>query len=499
MYLDFVHINSYFGQESSRAGSSMAAQGCILADEKFVSSYTRNRFRREITNPFSQVGRRSMTITRSIPVTVDPGKAYQVIDGFGVNINSKYWNNGALIPVLDWLIDDLGATMFRLDAYGNSNWVDPDSSRGPSVLNDKEYQRIYRSVEFGNAKAVCRYLNDKGIDPYITLSGMVPAWMCGPDGKTLERIDLFAEMAVSYLEWLRKEAQVRFSLFCPLNETDLGPPEGPVVNPQSYVNVIHAIAALLDKKGLGDIRFVVAEQGRFDTSYIEAFERDPSLRSRIEAFGLHTYFSYAPVDDVVKLIANGPYAGTKIWMTEYGDLDQTGEREFYFSRIIHDRLLHLLRNGMSAALNWDAFDNYHDHDAYWTIYGLIRTGLRTFTRKKRYYACKQVYRYVRPGYVRLEAAVSDPSVRLLAFRAPDSRELVVTGYNDLTEDVYMRIDKGKLDPSLFAGQAQTYVTTGDLDCAPIPCTPFRPWTSGTEGVETAVPAKSMFTIILQTT
>jgi len=48
---------------------------------------------------------------------------YQQIDGFGVNINSKYCDKGRLVPVMDMLIEDLGATLFRVDIYGKSNWI----------------------------------------------------------------------------------------------------------------------------------------------------------------------------------------------------------------------------------------------------------------------------------------------------------------------------------------------------------------------------------------
>lgn len=55
-----------------------------------------------------------------IPFKIDLSEEYQKIDGFGVNINSKYWENGVLKPVLELLIDDLGARLFRVDVYSKS-------------------------------------------------------------------------------------------------------------------------------------------------------------------------------------------------------------------------------------------------------------------------------------------------------------------------------------------------------------------------------------------
>jgi len=56
-------------------------------------------------------------------VPIEPGKRSQEIDGFGVNLNGPCFRESAR-PMVDMLIDDLGATIFRLDAYGFdlSNW-----------------------------------------------------------------------------------------------------------------------------------------------------------------------------------------------------------------------------------------------------------------------------------------------------------------------------------------------------------------------------------------
>jgi hypothetical protein len=42
--------------------------------------------------------------------------AYQKINGFGLNINSKHWSED-LIPTLDLLRQDLGASLYRVDIW----------------------------------------------------------------------------------------------------------------------------------------------------------------------------------------------------------------------------------------------------------------------------------------------------------------------------------------------------------------------------------------------
>ena len=156
---------------------------CFTAD----SSFDFRCMLVHIESVFIKKGDNYMTINKSGTITLDFDMKKQIIDGFGVNINAKYWNNGQIKPVVDLLVDDLGATIFRLDHYGNANWVDPNNCGDASLLNAANYNKIYQTDEFQNALGLSLYLNSKGIEPYITVSGIVPQWMCEVDGITLSK------------------------------------------------------------------------------------------------------------------------------------------------------------------------------------------------------------------------------------------------------------------------------------------------------------------------
>jgi O-glycosyl hydrolase len=432
-------------------------------------------------------------LTKSCTIAVDTTRRCQTIDGFGVNINGRCWDNGERAPVVDMLIDDLGATLFRLDVYGKSNWVDPDGALGRErALSRANLDRVYASTVFQNGLGMARHLNSRGIEPYVTLSGIVPPWMCAADGKTLADVDSYCAMATDFASWLRRSG-VRFHLFGPQNETDLGPPEGPCISPQAFVDMTRTLAKQFDQAGLSDVKLVVAEQARFGHAFIEPFNNAPDLRGRIAALGMHTYADNEPVTDVVGRWEAGPHQDAPVWMTEYGDLDQTGEQEYYFAWVILRRLFHLLKGGMNAALNWDAFDNYHDHDEAWTIYGLIRTGLRTSTPRKRYYACKHVYRFARPGCVRVECGTDIEGVDALAFHNKDGG-LAVVGMNDRPEALRMIVRPEGMSSDVLHGQGQGWLTTDQLNCAGVEVQQFRPWTTARLGWQIDVPPQSVFTV-----
>jgi len=435
-------------------------------------------------------------ITKYVKFALNPSVSHQTVDGFGVNINSKYWNKGKIIPVLEQLVDDLGATLFRLDAFGKSDWIDPDGAFGPACMSEAGYAAAYAQQEFQDAAAMGRWLNSRGIEPYITLSGILPKWMCASDGKTLERFDLFAEMAAHYAKWLRDEGGVRFHLFGPLNETDLGPPEGPAVTPENYVHACECLLKQLDAKGLGDIRLVVAEQAMYNLDFITRFLEKPALAERIAVFGMHCYsdFSARPLVETVITGAGGAYAGTRVWMTEFGDLDQSTEKEWLIAYVSFQRLIRLLEDGMNGALAWDAFDNYHDHDASWTTFGLIKNSWDVYEPKKRFFAYRHIYRFVRPGFRRVGLTSPCDGVKALAFLSPDGGELTITGYNELLEGVFVNVDMEGLPGGFSERRFDAYRTSFADNCVQDNPRRIMQRRLPFSGVEIAVPPRSLFTI-----
>lgn len=427
-------------------------------------------------------------------VRVDASRTHQTIDGFGVNINSKYWNDGKLIPTMRLLHDDLGARLYRVDVFGKSNWIDADGNLGPASLEPVHLERIYTGPVARSGWAMMRWLNERGIEPYLTCSGDAPRWMLGDDGKTLTDYDRFCDMLVSLVEWAARREGLKFTLFGPLNETDLGQPEGPHVSPEEFAKVIALLDHKLSAKGLDHIKLVVAEQARFSADYLRPIIAQPHLAQRVGVFGLHTYTDLTPqqFDEVLTVARTFPEA--RMWMTEFGDLDQSGEKEWYVAWRMASRLFDLLKAGFSGALVWDAYDNYHDHDEAWTIYGLLRTGLRVHTPKKRYHAVKHVFRFVPPGWRRVEATSEALGLRTLAF-ANDARDQVtLVGMNTTHEPLYLNAWLDGFTESLTQGSVAHYRTSEGENCHRIGSAPVRGPNWPFNGIDAFVPPYSIVTL-----
>jgi hypothetical protein len=430
-------------------------------------------------------------------IFLDLTRTYQRIDGFGVNINARYWVDQKLLPAMDLLLDELGATLYRVDIWGKSNWIDPDGEIGPAALAEPHLATIYQSDVFQHAWALMHYLNECGIEPYLTCSGDVPVWMLAEDGKTLQDYESFTEMLVSLIEWACRTENIHFSLFGPLNETDLGSPEGPLLSPEEYVKVCELLDAKLNQRGLDEIRLVAPEQACVEPGFIQALVQSQRLHRRLGVFSLHNYTdlhedAYLSVTSAVR---NSSYQGRHLWISEFGDLDQTGEREWYVAWTLASRLMDHLAAGFNASLAWDAFDNFHEHDQSWTIYGLLRFGLRTFTPKKRFYALKQVFRFVLPGFERVEAVSDNPDLRVLAFADPERSEMTIVGMNlSAARTYYLNIDSPTIPESLRAAKVDYYRTSEQENCALVEHVAVRGTNEPFCGISVQVPPDSIFTL-----
>jgi hypothetical protein len=388
------------------------------------------------------------------------------VDGFGVNITPAQWRDGRLKPVLDRLVDDLGCTLFRFDCTGLADWLDPAKRGGDGTYPAEYLKQVYTGKSFRDSWETFRYLNAKGIEPILNISGRIPLGLGRKDNlRHLADFDGYAEMAVTMLKWARDEERLKFTRLMPFNETDLGFPEGPKIEPEEALKAVRAVVRKLDKYGLSDVKLIVMDDSAVLPGKIGLILRAPEFNGRILAFGFHTYGNGDEAEaggwfqepsayvKIIERIRGSAYSECPAWMTEYGDLDQTGliEREFAWRST--RRLLKFLYEGFSAGIAWDAFDNLHEHDGAWAVYGLLATDTVTwtYTPKSRYYAAKQVYRFVKPGFVRAELKPDVPDqakkdvyalwhdvyrhAPMVAFVSPDRKDFTVVGMSRVEGDM----------------------------------------------------------------
>ncbi len=464
----------------------------------------------------------SCCLRQSVPplkktLTLFATNRFQRIDGFGVNITPSQWNDGKLKPAIDKLVDDLGARLFRFDCTGLANWLDPSRRNSEGTYPKQYLDSVYHSKVFADAWETFRYLNEKGIEPFFNVSGRIhPALGSVVEPQRLVDFDGYAEMIATMLYHARDNQMLKFSMLAPFNETDLGYPEGPKIGVDEIVMATKAIIKKLNKYGLKDIKLIVPDDSNPKCDRLDALLADTSMVKRLTVFGTHTYGNGDIGDSenwyksetenakFVRHVTKSQFNNSSVWMTEYGDLDQTGEIEFEFAWRSTRRLLKCLHDGFSAGLTWDAFDNFHKHDTAWATYGLLKTDTSkwTYYPKKRFYAAKQLFQFIKPGWYMAELRAPQSSdydvykqwhdpfknFMVMAFVSYNGKDFTIVGMNNTESNVELTIHLPDLHISGYNQKVVYYRTNQKDDCSKV--TTYEP----DEKVVSFIPEKTIFTL-----
>ncbi len=427
-------------------------------------------------------------------LTINAAQRFQTIDGFGVNITPAQWRNENLKPTIDSLVDDLGSTLIRFDCYGRADWLDPKMQQPDGSFPEQYLEKVYTSPVFKDAWATFRYFNAKGIEPIFNISGAIDAgWATDHNGKQqrLKNFDAYAEMAVTLLKWAREKEGLKFSLFMPFNETDLGFPEGPRFLDEDCYPAFVAMMEKLKKNGFENLPVVVMDDSSLNPKRLEDILKNEQYAPRVKGFGWHTYGNGGDADSqngwvdqksnfniFMESTKATAYANKSFWLTEYGDLDQSNEIEFEFAWRSARRLLKSLNDGITGAMAWDAFDNYHVHDSTWARYGLFQTDTIhwTYKSKPRYYAAKHFYKFIRPGFVRVSIdqkkvdhvyanwTDSLKNIYRTAFVSPAADDFTFVGMSMVETNVSLTIHLAGFPNTINGKKVAYYFTNRDSNC-----------------------------------
>ena len=363
----------------------------------------------------------------STQILVDGSQPHQPMDGFGVGIDSSRWNGGELAPALDLLVDDLGATLFRVTVDGSA-WEATNDNDDPNTFDWAYYSGASASPRAEALWSTLDYLNQKGVTSGIVLAmeGPVPAWMGGT------RIDVSAEdewveMIASLVHYARVNRNLHFSRLSPLDEPDGNGRRGPRVDELQTVRLLRKLARRLDADGLGDVRLVAPRTAAARIAverYIPHLLADRFLSSHLEAFALNGDAGF--VREAGALIGGSADPGRKLWLSERSPVDGAALDAV-------TRLLERLRDDAVTGAIFDGRDRPGDDSrlADQTSVGPLSydPARHTYGPGKALAAIAQVGRFVGPGALRIGAASSSESLPVVAFFDPARRRVTVVGRN----------------------------------------------------------------------
>lgn len=270
----------------------------------------------------------------------------------------------------------------------------------------------------------------------------------------------FAEYMATVMEHYKKEWGVSFQSCDPMNEPatnywganswkqegchfDIG---------ESQSRMLIEMNKALKRHGLSDVILCGTDETSIDTQTYAFSQLSPEAKKVLKRIDVHTYGGVGRKE--LRELAVKNKKG--LWMSEVDGGDRAGEdagemgAAIYFAKRIVDDMNGLLP---SCWIMWQAIDNHisavgmngnQDHKEMidlnhprWGYWGLVVTDHdnEEIILTKKYFACAQFSKYIRPGFTILES--SDFSVSAYDKK---NKQIVVVAVNDKKTDKEIKID-----------------------------------------------------------
>lgn len=398
---------------------------------------------------------------------IDGAQQFQTLDGFGVNANGASWDNGNLAPALDLLADTMQVKVWRV-ILEKADWEVTNDNADPNTFNWDYYSSIYESPKFQSLWSIIAYLNGKGPNQVmLNVMGTVPAWM-GDGVINQEAEDEWVELIASAVYYGRMVKGLDFRLLSPTNEIDIGPPEGPRIDPTQYARLLNKLALRLQAVGLADMSLIppdiaIVQQA---SAYLAPLFADATIMARVNHFSFHDYGGNS--GDADSLIKASAYPDRNFWMTEFsagcGGCDSGSQHpdQWWFGLSTVDLLLRHLDQGAASAFVYEAYDSYYEHHGSFSHWGMLAYDqtTHTYTPTTRFYAIAQVFRFTQPGMVRIGAATSHSDLQVAAFKDPATGAVTIVGRNPTGNAITIN---GTLANLPTTGTLAFYQTTQSLN------------------------------------
>lgn len=351
----------------------------------------------------------SLAEDAAVQISVDTGKTFQVMQGFGSSaLPPDHWhmwssNQGTISPRLSseqreelfkLVYKELGFTRMRFDWGQNRQEMDQYIDYVQQAL------RTGADTYFLSPRDLGKGMNESNPEEYVKHAlGVIQYWK----SKGLE---------IPYYSIVNEPGYTRSG----------------IISKEYLRTVVKLLGQRLREAGLLTQLVIpddwTAGEAYKRSSYILA---DPEARKYVGALAYHLYNENS--EDVRKMAALSQAYKIPVWMTEFSDPRYTGPNGgLNWALSIHD----LIVNGNVSAVDymWPFFGEYSERK--WPGNTLIvlksdANGLhyKGYQLNSMYQAMGQYSRYVRPGYTRIAGDSSDRQIKVSAFKKSSAVVLVI--------------------------------------------------------------------------
>lgn len=391
-------------------------------------------------------------------VVVDPGKKYQVFEGWGTSlcwwaVKAGAWSEANRSKLLGAIADPdtgLGYTIFRYNIGGGDQPGHNHLDKGDGGANVPGYKPTEKGDFDWTAdpyqRTIAIELSKRVKDPifeafsnsppwWMTKSGCVSGSSDGSDNLKEDYFDDFADYLSEVALHFKKEWGITFRTVEPFNEPSAGwwksngGQEGCGFK-NNQTKMIVELGKALQKKGLFPETSVSAADETNIGDALNQFNKY-SGEALSYMFQVNTH-SYSGGDNRAKLFNAAFAKDKKVWQSETGPLHKSGDENIalWMAGVI---LADLRDMKASAWVDWQIGDPAEN----WRSLALNHSK-QTFSPNARYYMHAAFSRYIRPG----SRIIDSDNGNTLAALTPEGA-LVLIVRNSGSSDVKYEFDLGE--------------------------------------------------------
>lgn len=391
-----------------------------------------------------------------VDVNVQTENTYQTIQGFGGygSWRPLWFNFGTIENIvrdefIDLMVNDLGLVVLRdeiiIQPSPEKNVFDPsrlNNNDNPQKIGWTLDGRIYLYKAYKEA------IEKNGDDFKLILTVWTPPeWMKEHDGDpckgTLkpEHYGDFADYLVTYVKYVEEQLGIKVFGISIQNEPTLTHVNNPTCSSpltgEQYRDLLKTTVTKFRVAGM-DNQFYGPETVKF----LERIEKtlsvtmqDPEVAPMLQTIAVHSYAGdgiepgSASAVEWKKMWDFAQQAGPKeLWMTE-----TTNPLDWNGAMIAAKRIMAALNYGNISMWCWWKLSDREPGTQNLLVDGKVTP------ETVKYYASKHFFRYIRPGYQRVNATSSYPSVGISVFRKPQTDKYTTVIINDTDQQRVIKI------------------------------------------------------------
>jgi len=340
-------------------------------------------------------------VTLHVDLGSDTARETRPILGTGFNFEHALWSCPEFRGLFrSEILDPFAPALARVDSglLPAAPAELPAAALGPAV-----YQSVLSSAPYSDSWRFFKRLNRAGVKIILGVWGGPAQFTDDNTRRGLllpSHYDDYVEYVAAVVEFLVRTENIQVWATTIANEPDGG--DGNQIPPDGLAYIAHRLAPRLAALGVQMYGPDTAD-GRDALPYLSVLLNDPVVADNLAFVGFHQYFPSSEVGDVVDFVRarrpDLPVIVTEYTSFGFGDLDngQEAHNQYGFTLDIVTTLLSHYRQGVDAAMYWDAVDYLQPGHEAITRWGILQGPGRDFTRRVRYYGLLQILPYLRPG------------------------------------------------------------------------------------------------------